>query len=172
MDFKEIILKRRSVRKFSQEKVSKEKLQAVLTAGLLAPSSRNRKPCEFFVIEDSTLLKKLSLAKAAGSSFLADAPSAIAVCADSEKADTWVEDSSIALTHMHLAAVEEALSSCWIQIHLRSAKDGSDSEKIVRELLGLSENWRIVGLLALGNSSETPCPHTQNDADFTKVYWL
>ena len=172
MDFKEIILKRRSVRKFSQGKVSKEKLQAVLTAGLLAPTSRNRKPCEFFVIEDSTLLKKLSLAKAAGSSFLADAPSAIAVCADSEKADTWVEDSSIALTHMHLAAVEEALSSCWIQIHLRSAKNGSDSEKIIRELLGLSENYRIVGLLALGNSCETPCPHTPDDADFTKVHWL
>lgn len=44
----------------------------------------------------------------------ADAATAIVVADDSETADTWIEDSSIAMTYMMLAAEEQNLGCCWV----------------------------------------------------------
>lgn len=76
----DVITKRRSIRKFASEQVPEQKLHAVLRAGLLAPTSMNKKPCEFYVVSNRALLRQLSQAKEQGAAFLADAPAAIAVC--------------------------------------------------------------------------------------------
>ena len=54
MEFIDLLLKRRSVRKFSEENVAKKDLDRILQAGLLAPTSRNRKPCNFLIVENRT----------------------------------------------------------------------------------------------------------------------
>lgn len=97
------------------------------------------------------MLQKLSKAKKAGAAFAADAAAAIVVAADSEKADTWIEDSSIAMTYMMLAAEEQNLGCCWVQMHLRKDEQGLDAEENVRVILGLPEKYRVVGFLVLGN---------------------
>ncbi len=73
------------------------------------------------------------------------------VTADSEKANTWIEDSSIAMTYMMLAAEEQNLGCCWVQMHLRKDENDRDAEENVREILGLLERFRVVGFLAFGN---------------------
>ena len=150
MELTEVMKKRKSVRRYSGEAIPQEKLDKVLLAGTLAPTSRNLKPCQFHLIRDKELLKQLSAAKKAGAAFVKDADAVIVVSADSMKSDTWIEDSSIAMTYMMLGAEEQNVGCCWVQIHLRKNESDEDAEEIVKELLHLSEHHRVVGLLSLG----------------------
>ena len=102
---------------------------------------------------------------------LTGADKAIVVVADALVADTWIEDSSIALTYMHLMATELGLGSCWVQIHLRF-KDGRDSEELVRDILKIDDHYRIVGIMALGHSDDIPPAHDLADIDKTKIHFL
>ncbi|WP_295618039.1 nitroreductase family protein [uncultured Methanobrevibacter sp.] len=58
MDLLDVMLKRRSVRKYTDEEIPREKLNKIFQAGLLAPTSRNLKPCNFLMIENKETLKK------------------------------------------------------------------------------------------------------------------
>ena len=171
MELLDVMLERRSTRKFNNEPVTKAELDKILTSALLAPTSMNRKPCNFMVVERKETLTELSKAKDHGADLIDGADKAIVVVADTMIADTWIEDSSIALTYMHLMATELGLGSCWVQIHLRS-KDGVDSEEIVRDILKIDDHYRIVGILALGHSDDIPKPHDINEIDKNKIHFL
>jgi len=171
MELMDIILKRRSIRKYKNDDIPEEKLEKILQAGLLAPTSKNRKPCEFVVVHDRETLSKLSKAKTGGGEMISGCGCAVVVLGDSEKADTWIEDSSIALAYMDLMAAEQGIGSCWCQMHLRSSSDGKDAEANVRDILSLSEKYRIVGILSLGIPESEATPHTLDEADFTKVHY-
>ena len=166
----DLYLKRRSTRKFSDEPVTRSELEMILEAALLAPTSMNRKPCSFMVVENRDTLKELSRCKDHGADLIAGADKAIVVAADTLIADTWIEDSSIALTYMHLMASELGLGSCWVQVHLRS-RDGSDAEENVREILKLDPQYRIVGMLALGHSDDIPEPYTIDAVDKSRIHF-
>lgn len=172
MEFMNTALNRRSVRKYKNEAIPREKLDKILQAGLLAPTSRNLKPCEFVVVKDREVLKKLSKAKKMGSGFVSDAPVAVAVFGDSKKADTWIEDCSIAMTYMMLTATDLGIGSCWCQLHLRSSLLGKDAEETAKELLSMPDNYRIVGVLALGFPEKELQPKTLDEADFSKVKYI
>ena len=172
MEFKDLLLKRRSVRKFTDEEVTKDQLNQILQAGLLAPTSRNRKPCNFLVVSNKETLRELSEVKEHGSKFLADADKAIVVIANTLVSDTWIEDSSIALSFMHLMAADIGVGSCWIQIHMRKSSDGEDAEKLVRDIVKIDDYFRIVGILALGIPDGDVKPHTLEDIDKTNVHFL
>lgn len=165
------MLKRRSTRTFNDDPVTKEELDKILHAALLAPTSMNRKPCNFLVVERKETLQELSKSKNHGAELIANADKAIVVIADTMIADTWCEDSSIALTYMHLMAAELNLGSCWVQIHLRD-KDGIDAEEVVREIVKIDDHYRIVGILAIGHSDNIPEPHTLDDIDKNKIHFL
>ena len=165
------MFKRRSTRKFRDEDISKDDLDLILHSALLAPTSMNRKPCNFMVVERKETLKELSECKDMGAGLIAGANKAIVVIADSMVADTWIEDSSIALTYMHLMATELDIGSCWVQTHLRS-KDGKDSEEVVRDILKIDSHYRIVGMLALGYSDDIPQTHDESDLDKSKIHFL
>ena len=172
MNLTEILLNRRSVRQYADEPIPEDTLREILTAGLLAPTSRNLKPCRFTVVRDKSVLEALSRAKAAGGAFIKDAGAAVVVSADAELADTWIEDCSIALTCMHLAAAEAGLGSCWVQIHLRRDREGAEAEENVRRILGLEDRFRTVGILSLGMPAAFPEPHTVEEADFGQVRFM
>ena len=156
---------------FNNEKITKEELEKILQAALLAPTSMNRKPCNFLVVERRETLEDLSKCKNHGADLIAGADKAIVVIADTMIADTWCEDSSIALTYMHLMAAELNIGSCWVQVHLRD-KDGVDAEEVVRDIVKIDDHYRIVGILALGHSDDIPDPHTLDDIDKNKIHFL
>ncbi|MDO4632444.1 MAG: nitroreductase family protein [Eubacteriales bacterium] len=165
------IKKRRSIRRYTEEAISEKDLKNVLLAGLLAPTSQNRRPCEFYLIRDREVLKQLSKAKKAGAGMLADCNAAIAVFGDSSKADTWIEDCSIALSYMNLEAAALGLGSCWVQMHLRNSASGASAEETVRKILQIEQDsMRIVGILALGEPAEEMKAYTEEDADWGKVH--
>ena len=170
MELMDVILKRRSIRKYTGEDIPEETLNQILQAGLLAPTSRNLKPWEFYVVRDKDTLRKLSAAKSAGGGMLAQCSAAIAVFGDGEKADTWVEDCSIAMSFMMLMAEEKGAGSCWVQIHFRKDTAGKAAEENVREILAVPAGFRIAGILALGIPAEEAKAHEPSDADWSKVH--
>ncbi len=171
MTLMDTMLKRRSTRTFNDDPVTKDELDKILQAALLAPTSRNRKSCSFLVVERKETLEELSRCKNHGAELIANADKAIIVLADTMISDTWCEDSSIALTYMHLMATELNIGSCWVQIHLRD-KDGRYAEEVVREIVKIDDHYRISGILALGHSDNIPDPHTLDDIDKNKIHFL
>ena len=171
MELTDTMLKRRSIRQYKDEAISEDKLKRILQAGLIAPTSMNRKPCEFIVVEDKAMLKQLSQVKEYGSAMIADSSVAIVVIASERKADTWIEDSSIALSYMSLMATDLGIGNCWCQVHLRKTGDGRDAEEAVRQLLSLADEYRIVGILPLGIPAVEAEPHTWDEADLAKVQY-
>jgi nitroreductase len=151
--------------------VSDERLDAILQAGLLAPTSQNKRPCELYVVRDKEVLTRLSKAKKVGASMLSGCDVAIAVLADSKKADVWVEDCAIAMSYMSLMATDQGVGSCWCQMRLRSTLLGKDAEDNVRGALQVTnKDLRLVGVLALGIPEKAPQPHTEQDVDWDKVH--
>lgn len=150
MEFFKLIEQRHSVREYKNEKISETVLEKIIAAAKLAPTSRNKKPCDFKIVTSPAELEKLSEAKNAGSQMLKNAAAAIIVFGDSEKSDVWVEDCSIAMTYLHLAATDLGLGSCWIQIRNRKTKTDEDSGKYIKKLFNIEEKMEVLAVLSLG----------------------
>lgn len=153
MEFTNLIKSRHSCRKFSPQEVSQDLLNELIEQAKLAPSSRNKKPVQFYPLTDKSLLEKLSLAKKSGSDFVKNGAAAIVVACDSEKSDVWIEDGAIAMTYLHLAAENAGLGSCWVQLRNRTTSTGSASSRYVKELLKLEEKMEVLAILSLGNKA-------------------
>jgi nitroreductase len=138
------------VRQYRNTPVPQEILAKIMDAGLLAPTSMNRRPCRFFLVTDRQMLAKIAGVKKAGGQFVKDAAACAAVFGDEAAADTWMEDVSIALSFMMLEAQEQGIGSCWVQIAMRKGEDGSDAEDNLRALFGVPASYRAAGILALG----------------------
>ncbi len=160
--FLELLRKRRSVRKFEAREVEREKVEVLVEAMLRSPSSRSLNPWEFVVVDDPTTLEALSRAKPHGASFIAQAPLAIAVCADPEKCDVWIEDCSIAALLIHLAAADIGLGSCWVQLRLRPHEGGGSASEYAAGLLGLKEGLEIMAVIAVGYPAEQKEGHRRD----------
>ena len=146
MEFKDIIQKRRSVREFTDEPVSDEKLRRVLEAARLAPSASNRQAWKFVVVKDSN--KREALAQAANNqAFVGQAPIIIvAVALMPERIMTcgvpsYAVDLAIAMEHIVLAAVDEGLGTCWI---------GAFSQENVRRIVGVTDKYKVVTVMPMG----------------------
>ncbi|WP_312811551.1 nitroreductase family protein [Sedimentibacter sp.] len=166
----EIIKSRRSIRKFKEEKLPKEIIVEILKAGLLAPTSKNKKPVEFIVVEDKEAINKLKECKSKGGDGLNTAACAIVVACDCDKSDVWVEDSSIAASYMQLQIEELGLGSVWIQMRKRF-NDNGDAENQVRNILNIPDYYGIVCILAIGYKNDKMRSYDENDIDVTKVHY-
>ncbi|MBU2498220.1 MAG: nitroreductase family protein [Proteobacteria bacterium] len=164
-----LIQKRRSIRKFSDKPVEPEKIDQLVEAALLSPSSRGFNPWSFIVVTDRGMLEKLSKAKLHGSAFLKNAPLGIVVCADSEKSDVWIEDASIATIFIHLAAASIGLGSCWIQIRERMQSETKTSQSYIEEVLGIPSNIQVLAMIGVGYPAEEKSPHKIGDSEYEKV---
>ena len=169
MNLMDLMLKRRSIRKYTGEAIPQEKLDMIIKAGLMSFSGRNLKPWDFIVVKDKETLKKLAAAKDSGSAMLAEADCAIVVVGNMETTDVWTEDCSVAMTYMHLMATEQGVGSCWIQCRLRTAAEGGDTEDYMRKLLGIPENYGVEAMLSLGMPAGEAKAHSLEDAVTEKV---
>lgn len=166
----ELLLKRRSVRNYTEETVSEQDLNRILSAGLSSPSGRNRKPWELLVVRDRQLLEQLSHCRVGAARMLADAGCAILVFADREKTDVWTEDCSIVMSNMHLMASALGLGSCWIQGRNREAENGNTTDVYCRKLLSVPDGYVLEAILSVGVPAELPPAHTDADLDWAKVH--
>ncbi len=153
MKFEEVVKKRRSIRRYKDTPVPKEKILKILEAARIAPSAAHRQPWHFIVVEDKEAIKKL-----AKSPWAADAPVMIVGLADQEASPNWcLNDHGIAFEHIVLEATNLGLGTCWM--------GQSNREELVKGLLGIPDKYKVVALTPLGVPDETPGPKDRKSLD-------
>jgi len=158
LKFEEVLEKRRSIRRYKDTPVPKEKILKILEAARVAPSAGHRQPWHFVVVEDKETIKKL-----AKSGWAAGAPAMIVGLADQEASPNWcINDLGIALEHVVLAATNLGLGTCWM--------GQTGREELVRSLLGIPDKFKVVAVIPLGMPDETPGPKERKSLD-TIVSW-
>ena len=153
MEFKEVVEKRYSCKKYSNKPVEEEKIRAILEAGRLAPTAKNLQEQHIYVLQSPEALAKVD----AVTPCRYGAPAVLVVAFDKEnvftypggKRDSGVEDATIVATHMILAAANEGVDSCWV--------NNFDPDRLAAEL-SLPENEAILMLMDLGYAAEGAGP--------------
>ena len=160
MSLLDVILSRRSIRRYQKKEIPKEILQQILEAGRQAPSAANRQPIHFVIVNKQNILKKLC--DNLITRFVKYAPIAIVGCADIKSLLTgkWaVVDTTIAMQNMVIAAWALGVGSCWI---------GACNENKVKTLLKIPDKWKYVALLTLGYPAEQP--KSRKKKQFEKLF--
>lgn len=177
MEFKEVVLKRRSVRKFKKDAVPKESLRKVLEAGRWAPSAGNCQPWRFLVITDRGIKAEIAgnctsfskkhwkqfsparakyLAARGGSwdkSYMRDIPILVAVfykLPENMSGELVLGSVWMAIDNMLLAATDEGLGSC-----VYSFLNKNEESKMKR-ILNANQRDRIACIVQLGYTKTEP----------------
>jgi F420 biosynthesis protein FbiB-like protein len=178
-----LIKSRRSIRRYSGDPIPRETISRLLEAAIWAPSAHNRQPWRFAVLEE--WIDKDRLARAMGSQLRADraadgdpaedierdvarsyarltgAPVLIIVCLSMADMDIYpdarraqhervmaIQSTAMAAQNLLLLAHAEGLAACWLCAPLFTPA-------LVRETLGLPDDWEPQGLITLGYAAET-----------------
>lgn len=167
MDCTQTIRARRSIRKFkSGASIPRPDVEAMLEAAMMAPSARNLRPWEFFVVENPELKAQLRAAHPFAS-MLDTASLAIVVCGRPELqtvvvAGYWPLDCGAAIENLLLQAVALGYGACWC---------GCWPSPRISKLQELLNTQSVpVALIAVGAPDEDPAPRGFYQAD--KVTWL
>ncbi|MBW2120761.1 MAG: nitroreductase family protein, partial [Deltaproteobacteria bacterium] len=123
------------------------------------PSSNNRKPWHYVVIQQRFTLDRLAEVHPYGG-MLHEAGLAIAVCADPRiSPNGWVLDCSAATENILLAAPALGLGACWLGCHPYEERKAS-----IRRVLHIPRQIEILSLVAVGHPGEDKEPRTQYDS--------
>jgi nitroreductase len=159
------IAKRRSVRRFKPEQISDPELQAVIDAGLAAPSGHNDQSCFFAVVQSGDVAREISagakeamrripvpwiaeLGNNAKFNIFHEAPTAIIVAARKD-AVSPIADVCAAIENMLIAAESLGLGACWIGF----AKFFFSSPDRARKI-GIPEGYEVHYAISLGYKPE------------------
>lgn len=119
MDALDTIFTRRSIRSYTDQKVSEDIIQNILKAWMSSPSAHNQHPWHFLVIQDKETLKKLSETFTYGKMF-EHSPLAILLCCDTIKLrseEFWIQDMSASTENILLASHAQWLGSVRIGLY-------------------------------------------------------
>lgn len=145
----DIIISRRSVRRFRPDMPAESVINEVLEAGRWAPSGLNNQPWRFKVIKDRAQKDGLSRFTKYGA-IIKSAAVAIAVCLDT--ADSYNRDKDImaigaCIQNMLLEACASGLGACWLGEILNKKQD-------VSKYLGLAADLEVMAVIVLGYPAE------------------
>ncbi len=158
MSLYDLIIQRRTIRRFRQQPIAQEDLVDIVNAGRLAPSASNLQPLEFLVVQDKELAKFVFdhtkwagyLPPEQGRPGPEQAPMAHILILVNKKIrpDGGGLDVGAAAENMILTALERGIGSCWI---------GSIIERpVLKERFHVPEHFELDSLLALGYPDEEP----------------
>ena len=168
--FMQLLEKRRSIRKFTEQAIGPEKIQTLVEAALRSPSGKGTNPWEFILVDDRETLLHLSQAKQHGAGLLKGAALGIVVCANPQKSDTIIEDACIAAIIVQLTAEYLGLGSCWVQMRNRMHPDGRPAQEHIAKMLDLPADYMVQCVIALGYPAETKPSHPRESLEFGKIH--
>ena len=168
MNLEEIMLKRRSIRKYKKIKVEEEKIIKLLEYAMSAPSAVNKQPWEFYVVTNEDILSKIC---DAGRFTKHNSPLKIVVCGNKDRflpeslEEYWVQDVSAAIQNILLGVVDLGLGACW---------EGVYPQKIflqkLSQILNLPNNHIPLAVISIGYADEEATPRTQYDIN--KIHYI
>lgn len=168
--FHDLLMHRRSIRKFTDRALSPDDVKTIMEAALMSPAGKRRNPWHFIVVEDKAKLQALSEAKDHGAAPIAGAAIAIAIVANPEESDTWVEDLSIASILIQLQCADLGLGSVWIQMNGRSDIEGVPAPYHVRQILEIPTEYEVLSVVAIGYPDEVRKPYDLEKLQWEKVH--
>ncbi len=143
MEYDKLIKERCSIRRFTDEVVSDDKLEKILIAGNLAPTAKNTQPQRIYVVKSEEGIKKIDEI----TNCRYHAPIVLVFCCNMDEVcqldvgDTSDIDVSIVATHMMLEATNIGVDSCWVDLfdHIK-----------IKEVLNLGDNIKPVAIMPIG----------------------
>jgi nitroreductase len=162
-DILNLILTRRTIRRFKQERIDREILKKMIDAARLAPSAANLQPCEYIVVDEPELLEDVfstlrwaGYIAPKGNPLPGEKPVAyIIVLINENKAKGATQDAAAAIENMLLLAWSWGIGSCWL---------GSIDRERLAKILNLPSHCRIDSVLALGYPLEAPVVEEMTDS--------
>ena len=142
---------RRSIRKYKAEQITDEQLDAILEAGTYAATGMGKQSPVIVVVQKPELIAKLSKMNAAVMGTTSDpfygAPTVLIVLADPERG-TYVEDGSLVMGNLMLAAHAVGVDSCWI--HRAKEEFETQEGKELLKSLGIEGDYEGIGHCVIG----------------------
>lgn len=160
-----IILNRRSIRRYKPIKVSDKAVEDLLKAAMAAPSAGNQQPWEFIVIRDKSILEDIAKVHLY-SQMLPRADVAIVVCGDENKEvfkGFWVQDCAAATENILLEAEYLGLGSVWLGVY-----PAMERTIAIKNLLNLPSSVIPLSIIAIGHPDEIKAP--SNRYDETRIH--
>ena len=154
-DMLDMIKKRRSIRKYTDQPVTDEQIRLLLEAAMAAPSGSNIQSWEFVVVRDPNLKRQLAQTHT-WSHMAADAAAVFVVCGNERASHHWIADASAATQNLLLAVTALDLGAVWVGIY-----PGADREAYVRQALAIPDEIRVLCLIPVGHPAESKSPRTQ-----------
>jgi len=160
----EMILSRRTIRRFCPKPIPSEILDRLVEAARLAPSAANRQPCEFLVVDDPARVAEVfplvhwaGYIAPAGDPCEGERPVAyILILINRDKTpDHGHHDAAAAAMNMTYAALDHGIGTCWM---------GAIDRDELKELFHIAENCEIDSLVALGYPAESPVVEPMKDS--------
>ena len=156
---------RRSIRKYKAEQITDEQLDAILEAGTYAATGMGKQSPVIVVVQKPELIAKLSKMNAAVMGTTSDpfygAPTVLIVLADPERG-TYVEDGSLVMGNLMLAAHALDIGSCWIH-RAKEEFESAEGQEILKDL-GIEGEYEGIGHCVLGYvDGEYPATHPRKD---------
>ncbi len=141
----ENILNRKSVRKYSDKKIEKEKIDTILRCAMAAPSGMNKQPWEILVVTDKEKLEKIAEV-APNASYAKNSQVTIIVCGDKNISDRFWEQDCCAVTENILLAVEALdLGAVWCMVYPSDERVAG-----IKSLFNLPENIIPLNIIPIG----------------------
>jgi nitroreductase len=146
-----VMQKRNSIRKYTNQLIEEEKIKELLKSGMQAPSAKNQQPWEFIVVDDKKLLQKMSEASK-GSWPLSGAPLAIiTIMKPTDKSPYYaVQDLSAATENILLEATNQGLGAVWIGCYPLEERTS-----LVKSVLQIPSPYEPFSVIAIGYPDET-----------------
>ena len=169
-NFLEIIRTRRSCRSYKPEQITDEQLNVVLEAGTYAPTSRGLQSPFIVAVQNDVLKERLAKMNAEVMGVTTnpyyDAPTYVLVFVP-EDAPNGVQDASLVLENMMLAAHAQGLGSCWI--HREREMFATEEGKGLMRQWGLPEGLIGIGALSVGYPDGEPSPAKPRKEGYARV---
>ena len=153
MDVYDIIISRRSIRRFQQKPIKLELLKKFVNAARLAPSAANLQPLEYYIVNKANICSKVfetlswaAYIKPKWSPKEDERPTAYIIILVNDSSNKWYQrDASFAAQNIVLTAEEEGIGSC-VLCKINKEKLG--------DVLNIPENVFIDSVIALGYKDE------------------
>ena len=150
------IMTRTSIRKYTDQPISKADIETLLRAGMAAPTAVNKQPWHFVAVTDKAKLKELSGGRGG---MLEQCALAIVVCGNMDKALSgkgqayWIQDCSAATENILLAAHALGLGAVWTGVYPMD-----DRVTSVSKAVKLPETIVPLCVIVIGHPAESPTP--------------
>ncbi|MBC7221288.1 nitroreductase family protein [Candidatus Bipolaricaulota bacterium] len=160
-DVLQVIMKRRSVRKFTGEPVPREKIITALKAAMAAPSGMNRQPWSFVVVTNKETVA--ALCQAHGHAAFGVNAGAVILPFGKKVGEKWFDqDMAAATENLLIALANLGLGATWCGMD--DSRQGA-----IRPLVGLPKDQFVFALIPVGIPAEEKAPRTQYDTK--RIHW-